>query len=581
MGTRTTLGLKPALDGLRRELARDLEQVRGLTAVEQHGARIDELTEDLDRQLERVQEAAVVTLCGATGAGKSSLLNALVGRDVAREGEDRPTTSAPVIYRPRDADLADLVEGLPGETPEIVDYDPGGEGRWQGQILVDSPDVNSVQAAHREVVGALADRSDVLLVVAHRQSIQELASVAFVDAFAGRRGMLFVLNRSDELTDDARDELLGQLRGLAAGRWDAPDAPLLAISARRAKDDPDEPGWAELLEALQTLVRAGRLGRVRRHNALGTAGRMAALFEELSASGLAQDLEAYERALGTGIAAWRARLEAALSERLELRRADLRASLWNEVARRWDGPGGWALRAGGLSALGLGAGAALARRNPALAAGAALGGLAAERVKEGVRERGLRDASGLLPGPLELEAVYRAELAEVRLAAGRLARDPETCGLPRGEDLARGAASAVDEAWARLLDRDLLAASEVGGRLAVRLPVDLPVYALAGWTVYRAALGFYRGDYVGLDFLLNAGIVLLAWLWLARTVVRWLLGGRVRGLVVATRAFAGEALGDVAADARDRARSAAAERRAALERLGALERRWRARLGTG
>ena len=139
----------------------------------------------------------------------------------------------------------------------MVDYDPEGGGRWRGQILIDAPDLNSITASHREVVAALATRSDVLVAVAHRQSIEELASVAFLDAFAGRRGMAFVLNRADELSSGAREELLAQLRELAAERWGLPEAPVLAVSARKAQEGGDGTGWDELVEVLTELARGG------------------------------------------------------------------------------------------------------------------------------------------------------------------------------------------------------------------------------------------------------------------------------------------------------------------------------------
>ena len=69
---------------------------------------LDRLLADLDRQIARVQRAAVITLVGATGAGKSTLLNALAGRRIAQEGVDRPTTRRPVIYAPLDADVGEL-----------------------------------------------------------------------------------------------------------------------------------------------------------------------------------------------------------------------------------------------------------------------------------------------------------------------------------------------------------------------------------------------------------------------------------------------------------------------------------------
>ena len=147
------------LGRLHQELQRDLRAIEPLRAIADRAGELAGFEEDLAEQLERASSAAVVCLVGSTGAGKSTLLNALVGRDIATEGVDRPTTSAPVIYRPADADISELLTGLPGEPPRVVTYDPrdggGVEAFWRGQILVDAPDTNSVETGHREVVRAL------------------------------------------------------------------------------------------------------------------------------------------------------------------------------------------------------------------------------------------------------------------------------------------------------------------------------------------------------------------------------------------------------------------------------------------
>jgi energy-coupling factor transporter ATP-binding protein EcfA2 len=570
--------VRHALAGLRGELGTDVERVRDLAPVALRGLELDELLMDLDRQLERVRAAAVITLVGATGAGKSTLLNALAGEAVAVEGEQRPTTVAPVIYRPVDADVRELLRGLPGEPPRLVDYDPGASGPWRGQILIDAPDVNSVATEHRDVVAALAARSDVLLVVAHRQSIAELASVAFVDAFAGRRGMLFVLGRADELLPGARAELLEQLESLARERWGVAEPAVVAISARRVQEGEEDGDWSTLTGALGELVDGGRLGRVRRLNALGTAGRLGHLFTELLDGGLGADLDGLGASLERGLEGWRARVEGELRERLELRRTDLAAMLWNESARRWEGPGGWALRVGGLSALGLGAGAALARRNPVLAAGAAVGALAVDKARGGARERGLRDTSGLLPGPSQLEDAWRAELGEARLTARALVGEADGLRVPDAENLGARAADATDEAWERLMVRDLPAAAEGALGWPIRMLVDGPVYALGGWLVYRAGVGFFSGLYVGVDFLLNAGLILLAWLFLARTLCRLLLARRAGALVTKVRGHATRALEGALRSAAAPALEAIEDRRSALQRLADAEQRWRERV---
>ena len=55
-----------------------------------------------------------------------------------------------------------------------------------------------------------------------RQSIAELSSATFVDLFAERRGMVFVLGRRDELEPGAEEALVGQLAELRAERDASP-----------------------------------------------------------------------------------------------------------------------------------------------------------------------------------------------------------------------------------------------------------------------------------------------------------------------------------------------------------------------
>jgi energy-coupling factor transporter ATP-binding protein EcfA2 len=348
--------LRDALDRLRTRLHEDVAVVTRLRAVTQRRGELDRLLGDLDRQVARVQRAAVITLVGATGAGKSTLLNALAGRRIAQEGVDRPTTRQPVIYAPHDADVGELVgpevdrpEGRDSEGgPRVVRYDAT-SGPWTAQVLIDAPDMNSIDEQHRATVAALAERSDVLVVVLHHQSVLEEVSVSFVDAFAGRRQLLFALNRTDELTPGARDALLEQIRQLAATRWRAPQAPVLGISARAAQSEPRADGWAAFCVALHELVRESAITGVRRLNALGTAARIGTLFAAVR-DDTADDLAALPADAAIGLDALGERCAAEVADRLALRRADLGALLWSEAAKRWDGPGGWAVRSSGLSA---------------------------------------------------------------------------------------------------------------------------------------------------------------------------------------------------------------------------------------
>ena len=591
--------LGDTLRGLRRDLDKDVELLKDpkepLLGLLEREDELQRYCCDLDAQLERVSGAAVITLVGATGAGKSTLLNALVGQDIATPGTSRPTTTRPVIYRPRNTDISRLVEGLESNPPLIVDYTAGQSGNlFSEQVIIDAPDTNSTSTTHHEVVRKLAERSDVLVVVAHRQSVAELASIEFVDAFAGRRDLILVLNRADELSQEAQSELLVQLRNLAAERWrsasgDAP--PVIAISAARAllREGTGEevPGMDELEERLGALVATGRLGSVRRHNALGTVERVAGLAAAIQVV-TDPELASLKENGFLALEAFRMRVEAELDERLDLRRGDLKHLLWQETSRHWDGPGGWALKTGGLAGLGVGAGAALVRRNPLLAAGTAVGAFALDRASGAIREQRLERSSGLVPTDLELDGWYREEFARARLGSQTLTGNPEAFGLASSESTSARATGSIEAAWARLLERDLQVAASRGSKWFFRLPVDLPVYALVGWVVWRAGTELFGGFFgvtpesagggAGSSLLINAALVLFAWLFVARGAVRLLLGRLVASLLGGVRHSATAELERMQSELAAAHSDGITSRRNALKRLAQLDDTWRARL---
>ena len=576
--------MRSQLRDLRRDLRRDVDYLGVLRSVGERGEEIDELLADLDRQLDRSGRAAVITLVGATGAGKSTLLNALAGSRIAREGVDRPTTRRPVIYAPSDADVGELV-GPAVATPSghdsegevrVVRYDSG-NGPWTAQILVDAPDMNSVDRQHRATVTALAERSDVLVVVLHRQSVLEESAVSFVDAFARRRQLIFVLNRIDEVTQDARSKLLEQVRQLAASRWDAPDAPVVGISALAAQNQPGAEGWEELCSALHDLVGEGGITGVRRLNAVGTAQRIQELFREIDGE-VRDDLTELPDEARCGLSDLVDRCAEEVSTRLQLRRADLSEMLWSEAAKRWDGPGGWALKTGGVGSLGLGSAAALVTRNPLLAAGAAAGAVAADQLHKSVRARRIGDVTGLMPASTEFDAWYRESLSPARLRAARLVGSPESLGLPPVDAAGSDATLAVEESWETLLERDLPGAAEHSVLRFFRALLDLPVYALAGWVLYHVAIGFAAGEYAGIDFLVNAVLILAAYLFGVRFAVRRLLGLRANQILQEVTARTRRALDQRAERVCEELVSQRDDHLAALTRMTGLEDSWRSKL---
>jgi energy-coupling factor transporter ATP-binding protein EcfA2 len=564
---------------LRAELDTDLAAIADLRQVQQSQGELERLLADLDRQLERVEAAAVILLVGSTGAGKSTLLNALAGTEIALSSENRPTTSVPTVYAPEDADLRALLTGLKGPEPRVVRYPRGAAGSvWTEQVLIDAPDVNSIATEHRETVRALSERADVLLVTLHRQSIVEDAAVSFLDDFAGRRRLLFALNRSDELTPKAREELLAQIRRVAEQRLGVQNPQAFAISAREAKAGRGGESWNLLLAELERLVRDGILSGVRRHNALGSADQLGQLFAGLQTR-LAEDLGALHPDTQGGLSELVAKAYSEVQHRLTLRRPELVQMLVSEAGKRWDGPGGWALRAGAWATLSTGLGLFLARRNPLAAAGVAAGGALLGKVRDDQGRAGFETTTGLLPEEGELRTWTSASLASARLRAGRLCGDPAHLAVPGHERISAELENALGESWTRLLRRELPAAADRSVPAALRFFLDLPVYGFVGWILYRAGQGFLKEQYVGLDFLLNGLLLTLAIVFLVRLLVRALVASRARGLLEGVATHALERLERLAQELAEPVEQQARQRSEALSRLTQLPQRWRGDLG--
>ena len=157
-------------------------------------------------------EVFVAALAGATGSGKSSLLNALAGEEVTSVSESRPHTAEPVAWVPEDAgvDLESLLSelGISQRVKNLV---------MPSVAILDLPDQDSVDDSHRLAVERVLPQVDVVVWVfdpekyadksLHDRYLAPLAS--YEDQF------IFVLNKIDKLGKDTAlvgDALLEELR---------------------------------------------------------------------------------------------------------------------------------------------------------------------------------------------------------------------------------------------------------------------------------------------------------------------------------------------------------------------------------
>ncbi len=452
-------------------------------------------------------ESTVVALAGPTGAGKSRLFNALAGEELASVGRRRPTTSAgqAAVWGDGADPLLDWIQ-IPRRHRLAAD----GLDGLDGLVLLDLPDFDSVESAHRLEVDRIVGLADLVAWVVEPQ---KYADAALHDGYlrplaSHGEAMAVVLNQADLLSPGDVDAWRADF-----GRLLAEDGvrgtPLLVVSAETGE------GLDELRRLLADRVRA----------------------RDAAVARLAADVEDAAEALGGSCGG-----EDAAGIRSEDRRR-LAAALED---------------AAGVPAV-LRAVEAAHRRRGALATGWPFFRWVRRLRPDPLRRLRLPEVPGSeartsLPRPTDVQT------AQVATAARRLA-DRSAEGLrepwPR---LVREAAVARDAEVADRLDRavsgaDLRVSRPRWWSVASLLQKALAFAVLAGglWLFVLAVLGYLRVDEV-VPLPEAYGIPIPTWL---------LAGGALAGIVLAFLARLANGGG-----ARRRARRAARSLRARVGEVG-------------
>ncbi len=506
-----------------------LEEALGLPALAASRETLERLLGDYERGQKLADAPLRIALVGATGAGKSTLLNALAGVTLAQEGETRPTSREPTVFAPEGAEL----EALEAGGAKVVRYRAGG-GSWSGQVLVDTPDLNSVERVHRERTARALEACDVALVVMHRGSVAEAVQAEFLEGFARRRRLLFVLNYADEYGKEAREALKAQVRELAHSRLGLPEGEVhpFAISAREAKAGRDVSGeFGALLLALREMGTRTVAERVRHGNA---AAALAALSAHAREGLEATDalLAQVHHALGGGMDAGARTLRDDFEERLALAEGHLAQSVRRQAAGRGWGPAALWMRLSLVGAGGLGAATLLARAS--LPAGLAVA--AASTVLDAVQARTRAAAARervLAPGGEGgvAERAARTALVPARAAATAAGLAPGDAGIPTPESLSGTFQGLREEAWRFTEGGAVAAAVSAWWRWArwVLLPlINLPLLALLAHVAWRVVHAYVEGPLLPATYFLNAAALAVVLAIVGGTLASLSLSGAVR-----------------------------------------------------
>ena len=306
----------------------------------------DRLTQDIAGHVARVQDLdapLVVVLGGVTGAGKSTMLNTLLGEAVAATGVIRPTTSVPTLVA-NSLDMAwfDGDRVLPGLArvdggAQVAEPRAAGAGLLRlvshtavpvGLAIIDAPDVDSVSDVNRGLAEVLLDAADLWLWFTTAGKYADEESMRYLRRAERRRTALAVVLTRVQPEDI--DEVVADLHAKLTAQGVQPERVLVVPHTQVQGERLPEQVAADVRAWLWSLAEADNRRAHRRQTLEGALDALpaevgdliAALEEELGTARSLSDVAS--RAFQTA----RREFDHALEEGLPLRREIL--SRWNE-----------------------------------------------------------------------------------------------------------------------------------------------------------------------------------------------------------------------------------------------------------
>jgi GTP-binding protein EngB required for normal cell division len=205
----------------------------------------------LSEKLASIQNSYLtIGLLGGTGVGKSTLMNALAGSEIASASHRRPHTDQALVYRHVEASLPTALISTELPWREITH-----EAETIQQILLcDLPDFDSLMGEHREYVLRFLEHLDVLIWVTSPEKYADGRFYQFLQMVPkAEQNFYFVLNKSDLLfQNESLETGYEQLASVTTRfqehiKGNGIREPLLfAISAQGVLDSNQLPPWNQL-----------------------------------------------------------------------------------------------------------------------------------------------------------------------------------------------------------------------------------------------------------------------------------------------------------------------------------------------
>lgn len=230
-----------------------------------------QLSDYLVPRLRSIDAPLLAVVGGSTGAGKSTLINSLVGADVSQSGVLRPTTRGPVVVcHPSEVGWFADDRILPGLPRTSGAAEPGAlrliphPGIGPGLALLDAPDIDSVVAQNRELASTLLAAADLWVFLTTAARYADAVPWQLLLTARDRGTAIAVV--LDRCPPEAMNDVGGHLKGMLAARG-LGGAPLFVVPEEPlAQGRLHEPAIAPIRGWLAALTAdAEQRGRVVRY----------------------------------------------------------------------------------------------------------------------------------------------------------------------------------------------------------------------------------------------------------------------------------------------------------------------------
>src|SRR5262245_255008 len=205
-------------------------------------AMVSQLDDYILPRLVQADAPLLAVVGGSTGAGKSTLVNSLVGSVVTESGVLRPTTRSPVlVHNPADSDWFGADRLLPElERVSRATHDPHAlqlvpmDVVPQGLAILDAPDIDSVEESNRHLAAQLLAAADLWLFVTSAARYADQVPWGFLRQAAERSAAVAIV--LDRTPRDAVDTVASHLARMLAARG-LKDSPLFIVHEVSLRED--------------------------------------------------------------------------------------------------------------------------------------------------------------------------------------------------------------------------------------------------------------------------------------------------------------------------------------------------------